>query len=108
MTQYSGFVPRDITQDVNVQASSVFINENHKFPSVLDRDEYFLNNPDELINDMYCVIGTDLYQWDVTGGFWQNMLTVLPVGAPGPPGESVTDIIYNPITGYITFTIGDI
>lgn len=67
------------------------VDDNHIFATNGERDTYFGLNPSELVENVYCVVGSQLQQYRNT--VWVDISTVIqgPQGDPGQDGATGVD-----------------
>lgn len=60
-----------------VNTASIEVNQNHRFDTTTERDDYFTANPTELVNGVYVTVGTELYKYSTLSASWYNMAEVI-------------------------------
>lgn len=62
---------------------TITVDDNHIFATTVDRDNYFVANPNELTEGLYCVVSGQLYEY--RSAAWVDITAVIqgPAGADG-------------------------
>ena len=66
----------------------IVIDDSHFFTDTTDRDNYFVANPTELVEKIFCMAGTDYYQY--VDSTWRSV-TAIVKGEKGEDGAGLTD-----------------
>lgn len=81
--------------DLSEIGGSISVSDSHRFGTTTERDTYFIEQPQELIDGVYVIVVDELQQYK--NGVWINMSSVItgpqglqgltgPQGEPGPIG----------------------
>lgn len=74
--------------------SVIMVPNEYRFDNESERDNYFSDNPDELVDDLYILVDSQLQRWDDDEGEWVDEYQVV-VGPEGETGDDGVSLEYD-------------